>query len=85
MQKYEKIIDNSYECPIFFRHPASGMPLRGFAFSGLFSGCFRGSACGGLRGIQLKNKNAALKTAIIQYRMLSGGFSGQRKGFAAWQ
>jgi hypothetical protein len=54
MQKYEKIIDNSYECPIFFRHPASGMPLRGFAFSGLFSGCFRGSACGGLRGIQLK-------------------------------
>ena len=32
-----------------------------------------------------KIKNAALKTAIIQYRMLSGGFSGQRKGFAAWQ
>jgi len=54
MQKYEKIIDNSYECPIFFRHLVPDTPLRGFACSGLFSGCFRGSACGGLRGIQLK-------------------------------
>ena len=86
MQKYEKIIDNSYECPIFFRHLVPDTPLRGFACSGPFPGLFSGFAGGGIRSMQLKKiKNAALKTAIIQYRVLSGGFSGQRKGFAAWQ
>ena len=54
MQKYEKIIDNSYECPIFFRHLVPDTPLRGFACSGPFPGLFSGFAGGGIRSMQLK-------------------------------
>ena len=86
MQKYEKIIDNSYECPIFFRHLVPDTPLRGFACSGPFPGLFSGFAGGGIRSMQLKKiKNAASKIAIIQYRILPEDFFAQRKGFAAWQ
>nr|WP_281547686.1 hypothetical protein [Alistipes onderdonkii] len=71
-----------------------GTPPLVCLFAGLPSpGCFR-AVFGLFPGERLRRpawhpikkiKNAALKTAIIQYRMLSGGFSGQRKGFAAWQ
>lgn len=41
MQKYEKIIDNSYECPIFFADPAPDALAARFRYSGFSSAIFR--------------------------------------------
>jgi len=80
MQKYEKIIDNSYECPIFFRHLVPDTPLRGFACSGPFPGLFSGFAGGGIRSMQLKNKKCGLENRNYSISDTAGGLFCTEKG-----